>query len=119
LNITIKLLKWSAAVLVALLAIYVLTIMLFVIGYLYASPIYEEIAIGDTLAEIEGRKGLLCSSIEDRSFIEGYQLMSPFDELVQNSENKIVSYSIGLAFFTVIYDKQGNFLAKIDNGLDG
>ncbi len=117
--ITIKLLKWSAAFLVTLFAIYGLSVVVFLIGYHYASPKYERIGIGDTRADIEDSKGLLVSRAEDRSFLEGYQFVSPFEELVLNSENEIVSYSIGFAFFAVIYDKQGNFLAKIDNGLDG
>ncbi len=45
--------------------------------------------------------------------------MPPFAGLLSDPQNEIVSYSLFFASFTVIYDKEGNYLAKIDNGLDG
>ena len=91
----------------------------FLISYHYAKPKYDQIDKGETRASVEMRKGLLTAREEDPSFLKGYQFVSPFRELISNPENKIISYSVGLVAFTVIYDKEGYVLALIDNYLDG
>lgn len=115
----VKILRWAAVALSMLFATYCAMIVLFLISYHYASSKYEQIRIGDTRAAVEERKGFLISRKENRSYIEGYQFVSPFEQLVSNPENEIVSYSFLFVFFAVIYDTQGLALAKIDNGLDG
>lgn len=118
-NTLVKVLKWSALAFGTLIALYGVLIFVFLISYNYAKPKYDQIDKGDTRAEIEMRKGLLISQEEDRSFLQGYQFVSPFRDLISNPENEIISYSIGLVAFTVIYDKEGYVLAIIDNYLDG
>ena len=114
-----RFLKWIAAAIAALMVIYIVWFAAFLICFYYVSSKYEQISSGDTRAVIEERKGLLFSRQVDRSFLGGYQFVAPFQELIANPENQIVSYSLFGAFFAVIYDGDGKLLALIDNGFDG
>ncbi|WP_306115196.1 MULTISPECIES: hypothetical protein [unclassified Roseovarius] len=112
-------LKWIAAVIAALIVIYIAWFTVFLVCFYYVSAKYEQISSGNTRAVIEERKGLLFSRQVDRSFLGGYQFVAPFQELIADPENQIVGYSLFGAFFAVIYDSEGSLLAIIDNGLDG
>ncbi|MEO9819232.1 MAG: hypothetical protein ABJ370_23015 [Paracoccaceae bacterium] len=92
---------------------------LFLDVYHLAQVKYDQIPKGDLRVDVDDRRGLLFARQVDPTFMGGYRFVDPFKGLIANPNNTILGYTLFGAGFTVIYDKDGKVLIKIDNLLDG
>ncbi|MCB1355435.1 MAG: hypothetical protein KDK53_02675 [Maritimibacter sp.] len=114
-----RILKATAAAIAAVSALCAVWAAVFFTGFFYASAKYQQISRDDTRAVIEEKTGFLRVRPADASALGGYRFMQTFRLALSVPGREIVTYGLFGAFFTVIYDPDGNCLAMIDNGLDG
>ncbi|MEP6446344.1 MAG: hypothetical protein ABJ034_15830 [Hyphomicrobiales bacterium] len=113
-----RIMKWAAITLCIGLCAYVSWIAVPFFGFKYASSKMDwVISSGVTRHEIEENKGLLSSKEIDQAFFSDSSFFQ--EEYLTDANNKIVTYSLFAAFFTVVYDGSGHTLFVINNGMHG